>query len=73
MHLSVERKGIMLNRLFFLVVMIVVVAVLGGVALAQNEGHLSAVVDKLSRGERVYGVSTYDLSLIHISEPTRPY
>ena len=63
MHLSVERKGIMLNRLFFLVVMIVVVAVLGGVALAQNEGHLSAVVDKLSRGERVYGVSTYDLSL----------
>lgn len=26
-------------------------------------GHLSSVVDKLSRGERVFGVSTYDLSL----------
>ncbi|GIS98126.1 MAG: hypothetical protein CM1200mP25_3630 [Acidobacteriota bacterium] len=34
----------MLNRLFFLVVMIVVVAVLGGVALAQNEGHLSGLL-----------------------------
>ena len=26
-------------------------------------GHLSSVVDKLARGERVFGVSTYDLSL----------
>ena len=30
---------------------------------AADEGHLSAVVDKLARGERVFGVSTYDLSL----------
>ena len=26
-------------------------------------GHFNAVVDRLSRGERVFGVSTYDLSL----------
>ena len=32
-------------------------------AAAQDSGHLNTVVDKLSRGERVYGVSTYDLSL----------
>ena len=31
--------------------------------LAQGENHLNAAVDKLSRGERVFGVSTYDLSL----------
>ena len=30
---------------------------------APADGHLSAVVDKLARGERVFGVSTYDLSL----------
>ncbi|HIC58152.1 MAG TPA: hypothetical protein EYO94_12180, partial [Acidobacteria bacterium] len=63
MHLSVERKGIMLNRLFFLAVTILAVAVLGAIVSAQNDGHISAVVNKLSRGERVYGVSTYDLSL----------
>ena len=35
-----------------------------GAPSAQNpDGHLSAVVDKLSRNERVFGVSTYDLSL----------
>ena len=63
MHLSVERKGIMLNRLFFLVVTILAIAVSGAIVSAQTDGHLSAVVNKLSRGERVYGVSTYDLSL----------
>lgn len=30
---------------------------------AQQAGHISAIVEKLSRGERVFGVSTYDLSL----------
>lgn len=30
---------------------------------AQEVGHISAIVEKLSRGERVFGVSTYDLSL----------
>ena len=34
-----------------------------GVPSAQQTGHLNAVVEKLSRGERVFGVSTYDLSL----------
>ena len=34
-----------------------------GVPSAQQTGHISAVVEKLSRGERVFGVSTYDLSL----------
>ncbi len=37
---------------------------LAAVPSAQDAGgHLSSVVDKLSRGERVFGVSTYDLSL----------
>ena len=37
---------------------------LPGSLLAQEPvGHLSSLVDKLARGERVYGVSTYDLSL----------
>ena len=30
---------------------------------AQDGSHLNGVVDKLASGERVYGVSTYDLSL----------
>ena len=34
-----------------------------GVPSAQQTGHLNSVVEKLSRGERVFGVSTYDLSL----------
>ena len=35
-----------------------------GAPSAQNpDGHLSALVDRLSRNERVFGVSTYDLSL----------
>ncbi len=34
-----------------------------GVPSAQQTGHLNAVVEKLSRGELVFGVSTYDLSL----------
>ena len=34
-----------------------------GVPSAQQTDHLNAVVEKLSRGERVFGVSTYDLSL----------
>jgi len=29
----------------------------------RSDGHLNSVVDKLARGERVFGVSTYDLSL----------
>ena len=53
----------MSNRLFFLVPMIFVTVVSGSVVVAQDEGYLNGVVDKLSRGERVYGVSTYDLSL----------
>ena len=39
------------------------VCVTVGVPSAQQTGHLNAVVEKLSRGERVFGVSTYDLSL----------
>ena len=53
----------MLNRLFFLVAMIFVTFVSGSVVAAQDEGHLNGFVNKLSRDERVYGVSTYDLSL----------
>ena len=34
-----------------------------GVLVAQTEEHVSALAHKLSRGERVFGVSTYDLSL----------
>jgi 4-hydroxy-2-oxoheptanedioate aldolase len=34
-----------------------------GVLFAQTDEHISALVDKLSRGEGVFGVSTYDLSL----------
>ena len=34
-----------------------------GVLFAQTEEHVSALVEKLSRGEGVFGVSTYDLSL----------
>ena len=34
-----------------------------GVPSAQQTDHVSAVAEKLSRGERVFGVSTYDLSL----------
>ena len=45
MHLSVERKGIMLNRLFLLVSMIFGTAVSGVIVVAQDEGHLNAVVD----------------------------
>ena len=44
------------------VVTIMLVGALSVVATAQDGGHLNTVVDKLSRGERVYGVSTYDLS-----------
>ena len=40
-----------------------VLCVAVGVPVAQTEDHVSSVVDKLSRGERVFGVSTYDLSL----------
>ena len=40
-----------------------VVCVAVGVLFAQTEEHVSALVDKLSRGEGVFGVSTYDLSL----------
>ena len=32
-------------------------------AAQEPADHLSSVVDKLARGERVFGVSTYDLSL----------
>ena len=35
----------------------------GGLLAQQTADHVSSVVDKLSRGERVFGVSTYDLSL----------
>ena len=45
-------------------VIAVVVCVTAGVSLAQqSEQHVSSVAEKLSRGERVFGVSTYDLSL----------
>ena len=37
---------------------------LTGAASAQDAGgHVSGLVDTLARGERAYGVSTYDLSL----------
>ena len=42
----------------------IALCLLSGAPSAQDAGgHLSSVVDKLARGERVYGVSTYDLSL----------
>ena len=34
-----------------------------GIPAAQQAEHVSSVVEKLSRGERIFGVSTYDLSL----------
>ena len=46
-----------------LIVAVVVVAVSSVCVGAQDGSHLNGVVDKLASGERVYGVSTYDLSL----------
>lgn len=40
------------------------VALLASQSIAQEmDGHISSLVEKLSRNERVFGVSTYDLSL----------
>ncbi len=40
------------------------VCLASGLTSAQQvDDHVSSVVDRLSRGERVFGVSTYDLSL----------
>ena len=42
----------------------ITLCLLSGSPSAQDAGgHLSGLVDKLARGERAYGVSTYDLSL----------
>ena len=46
-----------------LVAAIVLVPPVAGLSAQDAGEHLSSVVDKLSRGERVFGVSTYDLSL----------
>ena len=52
-------------RPFLAVVVVSLAAICVGVTTpsAQQVGQISAVVGKLSRGERVFGVSTYDLSL----------
>jgi len=34
-----------------------------GIPAQQGQSHINSVADRLSRGERVFGVSTYDLSL----------
>ena len=41
----------------------IAVCLLTGAVSGQQAEHLNSVVDALARGERVYGVSTYDLSL----------
>ena len=42
----------------------IALCLLSGAPSAQDaDGHLSGLVDTLARGERAYGVSTYDLSL----------
>ena len=42
----------------------ITLCLLSGTPSAQDaDGHLSGLVDTLARGERAYGVSTYDLSL----------
>ena len=52
------------HRLVAVVAWTAAVCLTVGVPSAQqNEEHVNSVVDKLSRGERVFGVSTYDLSL----------
>ena len=49
---------------FMLVAVAAFSPLLTGAASAQDGGeHLSGLVDTLARGERAYGVSTYDLSL----------
>ena len=50
-------------RLAAIATWMAVIWVTVGVPSAQQTAHISAVVEKLSRGERVFGVSTYDLSL----------
>lgn len=47
--------------------LLVAVALLAAAAPSAQEAgeHLSGLVDRLSRGERAFGVSTYDLSLEH--------
>ncbi len=52
-------------HLLLAVIVTAIVEIFLGVnaASAQQAGHISAIVEKLSRGERVFGVSTYDLSL----------
>ena len=52
-----------MRRLLSFVLAAALVTVCGVRVVAQGGAHLNAVVEKLSRGERVYGVSTYDLSL----------
>ncbi|MCY4658425.1 MAG: aldolase/citrate lyase family protein [Acidobacteria bacterium] len=46
-----------------LTVAAIALALLAGASAQAPPDHLSSVVDKLARGERVFGVSTYDLSL----------
>ena len=61
-----KRHGSAIVRRLWAVVLSVLVApqLTTTAPLAQrSDGHLSSVVDKLARGERVFGVSTYDLSL----------
>ncbi len=46
-----------------LTVAAIALALLAAASAQAPPDHLSSVVDKLARGERVFGVSTYDLSL----------
>ncbi len=46
-----------------LTVAAIALALLAATSAQAPPDHLSSVVDKLARGERVFGVSTYDLSL----------
>ena len=50
----------------------IALCLLSGAPSAQDaDGHLSGLVDTLARGERAYGVSTYDLSLENARSLTR--
>ncbi len=59
-HRTVRRVP---HRLAACASLVAALCVTVGVPSAQQTGHINAVVEKLSRGERVFGVSTYDLSL----------
>ena len=47
----------------FALVTVVLLQFAAAPAAQEADGHLSGLVDTLARGERAYGVSTYDLSL----------